>query len=163
MRTLLSVVIVVAALPLGCSEEDRDGANDDAGQGSGASAGTGGNGGTGSGGMTDTAHEGGGEGGARGDEAAAAAARLPLCEQICTTEGETSCPPPDHGACVEGWCADPNVYFPACVEQFDAMLRCMVKEPATSYYCDEDGMAFPKEEACEGEQTAFLACLMATI
>lgn len=161
MRTLVSVVIVLAALPLGCSEDDRDGANDDAGQGSGASAGTGGKGGTGSGGKTDSVTEGAGDGGT-GADTTAAAARLPMCEHICTTQAETSCPPPDHDGCVEGWCPDLDLYYPGCQDQYEAMLRCMDKEPAASYYCDEDGMSFPKEEACEGEQTALLACLMAT-
>lgn len=164
MRTLLlSVVVALAALPIGCSEDDRDGANDDAGQGSGASAGTGGKGGAGSGGTTGTVDEGAGNGGAPADAGDAAAARLPLCESICTTQGETSCPPPDHDECVAGWCVDADVYYAGCVDLYDAMLDCMVDEPATSYYCDDTGMSFPKEEACEGEQSAFITCLMATL
>ena len=162
MRTLLlSVVVVLAALPLGCSEDDRDGANDDAGQGSGASAGTGGKGGTGSGGMTGGTDDGAGTGGAA--DTGDAEALLPLCESICTTQGETSCPPPDHDECVAGWCLDANLYFPGCVSEYEAMLHCMVLEPPASYYCDDDGMSFPKEEACEGEQASFNACLMATL
>ena len=161
MRTLLpSVVFVLAALPIGCSEDDRDGATDDAGHNSGASAGTGSRGGSGggSGGKADTLNE----GGAPADEDdATAAARLPLCERICTTQGQTSCPPPDHDACVQGWCTDTLDFFPQCVDVFDTMLACMVNEPTSSYFCDQDGMSFPKEEACAGEQATLLACFMA--
>jgi len=162
MRALvLGLVIIFAALPLGCGEDDGDRANDDAGQGSAARAGTGGKG---SRGTSDFVSEGGGDGGTPASGGSrSAAARLPLCESICTTEHETSCPPPDHDACVKGWCADPDVYYPGCVGEYDAMLDCMVNEPATSYYCDDTGMAFPKEEACEGEQAEFLDCLRATL
>ena len=160
MRTLLAgVMIVLAAFPLGCGESDRDGAND-AGQGSGASAGTGGKAGMGSGGMSDTTHEAGGEGGASAD--AYAAARLALCESICTAAGETSCPNQDYDACVMGWCLDPDIYYPACQEQSDAFLGCMANEPSTSYECaPDDGRPLPKEEACAGEQSAFMDCLVA--
>jgi hypothetical protein len=165
MRTrALGVVIVLAAFPLGCSEDDQSGASDNAGQGSGASAGMGGKGGAGSGGMTDSVPAGGGEGGASADaDQAAAAARLPLCESVCTTEGETACPPPDHDACVKGWCEDANHFFPLCIEQSDAFVRCMANEPTTSYFCDPDGMAFPKEDACADEQAAMVDCYMATM
>jgi hypothetical protein len=164
MRTLrLGVVaIVLAAFPLGCGESNQDDANE-GGHGSGASAGSGGKGGMASGGTTDTANEAGGEGGASADaHAAAAAARLPLCESVCTAAGETSCPNQDYDACVTGWCLDPDLFYPGCQEQSDAFLGCMANEPSTSYECaPDDGRPLPKEEACAGEQSAFVDCLLA--
>jgi hypothetical protein len=163
MRTLLlGVVIALAAFPLGCGESNRDGVNA-AGQGSGANAGTAGEGGMASGGMTDSANQAGGEGGASADaQAAAAAARLPLCESVCTAAGETSCAKQDYDTCVKGWCSDPDLYYPGCQAQSDAFLACMANEPSTSYECaPDDGRPLPKEEACAGEQTAFTDCLWA--
>jgi hypothetical protein len=155
MKTLLlGALLSLSALPLGCDEDDDgDLANSDHASGGKATNTTGG-----TGGKMDSGSPSAGEGGAAaGASDPEAAARRERCETICETEAALPCAM-ETTECVMGWCVDPNVFPPKCVDAFEAMLMCMAEEPVDSFECQGD-MAFPKEETCGGEQATLAACL----
>jgi hypothetical protein len=156
MKTLLwGVLLSVSALPLGCSEDDDDGdpANSDHASGGKATNTTGG-----TGGKMDSEPANAGEGGTAASASDPAAdARLERCETICATEADLPCAM-ETAECLMGWCVDPRIFPPGCLDAYDAMLACMAGEPIGSFECQGD-MAFPKEEICGGEQATLGACL----
>lgn len=112
------------------------------------------NGGAASGGMPGS----GGASGQGGDgSGGAGSARDALCDAICATEAELTCPPADAATCAEDWCTGDFFLEGACTAEYDEYLACLAAADTDAFEC-VDAEPFPREETCADEFNAFFEC-----
>ena len=79
------------------------------------------------------------------------------CAGICSRSTELKCA---QAAQCETMCLQ-SMVDATCTEQMAVATGCMLKHPASSWECTEDGVAAIKDGLCDKEQGAFADCLMA--